>query len=90
MKSPAFLILCLPMVSAYQWFTNDGWSKPARYNSQACENGNVYYFCGVEAGTKGQNPEPAAFPHGHDNCNIADGNNCVWRGATGLIICCPK
>jgi len=36
----------LPAASAYKWYTNSGWSKPAEFNSAACESSNtVNYFC---------------------------------------------
>ncbi|KAG7423383.1 hypothetical protein Forpi1262_v014514 [Fusarium oxysporum f. sp. raphani] len=91
MKSPVYLIFGLPMVSAYTWFTNDGWSKPADFNSRACKsNPNTHYFCGTLASTTGVNPEPVAFPHGRDTCTLADtlGRGCDWKGARGIVVCC--
>ncbi|KAF1928797.1 uncharacterized protein M421DRAFT_420020 [Didymella exigua CBS 183.55] len=85
------LLSLLPSASAYLWFTNDGWSKPADFNSKACENNpNVWYFCGFSAGTKGQNTFPNAFPRGRNDCTLADtlGRGCDWKGARGMVLCC--
>ncbi|KAJ6287485.1 hypothetical protein J3E71DRAFT_209116, partial [Bipolaris maydis] len=68
-----------------------GWSKPADYNSQACaSNPNAYYFCGVQAGTRGENPYPNAFPRGRNGCILADtqARGCDWEGAVGIVVCC--
>ncbi|EMD63960.1 hypothetical protein COCSADRAFT_37678 [Bipolaris sorokiniana ND90Pr] len=85
------LLSLLPAASAYTWFTNDGWSKPADFNSQACaSNPNTRYFCGTLAGTRGENPYPNAFPRGRNTCTLADtlGRGCNWKGATGIVVCC--
>ncbi|KAF5618395.1 g u mismatch-specific dna glycosylase [Fusarium sp. NRRL 52700] len=91
MKLLGLLAVCLPAVSAQAfWWTNSGWSKPADFNSQACEsNPHVYYFCGTIAGTKGENPYPNAFPIRRDTCTLADtlGRGCHWKGAVGTVIC---
>ncbi|CAE7214364.1 hypothetical protein HRS9139_08189 [Pyrenophora teres f. teres] len=73
------------------YFTNDGWGKPTKFNSDACQNNPaVHYFCATPATTTGKNPNSWAFPHRRENCVLADtqGNACKWRGADGIIICC--
>ncbi|KAG4288538.1 hypothetical protein FPRO06_06190 [Fusarium proliferatum] len=82
MKLLSLVIFCLPAVSAnYPWWTNSGWAKPADFNSK--DEGTL-------SGTRGENPEPNAFPWRRDTCALADtlGRGCHWQGAVGSVICC--
>ncbi|KAF5002994.1 hypothetical protein FDECE_10468 [Fusarium decemcellulare] len=80
------ILYLLPVVSASPWFTNDGWAKPADWNSQACQqNPNVNYFCGTLPNSIGENQSPDAFPIKREGCTLADtlGRGCSWKGETG-------
>ncbi|QGI65240.1 hypothetical protein CEK26_009191 [Fusarium fujikuroi] len=87
MKLASLIIVCLPAVSAnYPWWTNSGWSKPADHVSGDCA-ADAQYFCGTISGTRGENPEPNAFPIRRYTCSNADtlGRGCNWQGAVGVV-----
>nr|RBQ97492.1 hypothetical protein FVER53263_20322 [Fusarium verticillioides] len=70
-------------------------------SKECAGNPNVNYFCvrtvtelserglilikGTLSGTKGENPEPHAFPWRRYTCSLADtlGRGCNWEGAVG-------
>ncbi|KAA8622848.1 hypothetical protein PtrSN002B_008692 [Pyrenophora tritici-repentis] len=89
------LLCLLPAVSAFDWFTNNGWGRPDQVDlSDECiqqEKTGTHYYCATGATTLKKNPFPQVFPYGRNGCANANkqGVACNWGGQAGSIVCCP-